>query len=408
MATLYYSVVASSLHDRDAVDRIVAPVEALLRAVGAERTTDPAAYPQSPYAVLVATGGTEARVLDAVAQRAAVAPWEPVVLLAHPWHNSLPASLESLARLRLDGRRGRIVQLGGSGGENSSATGQLDTMVADLAAAHELRRSRLGLVGKPSEWLVASVPDHAGVRERWGVELVEVDITDTITGHQRLEPGRSGPVAVRFGRPEDPELVAAAAVHPALVDTIELAQVDAVTVRCFDFLTDLQTSGCVALAQLNDTGTVAGCEGDVAGALAMMLVRQLLGCASWIANPASVDVEAGRLLLAHCTVAPSLVSDLELHSHFESGMGIGLRGSFAPGPVTLLRLGGHELEQHWFVDATIVAGGDSPDLCRTQVTLEVDPARLAELLERPLGNHLVLVPGNHAARLERWWSLVHG
>lgn len=433
-----FGVVASSLHPHEAVERIVAPVASRLAELGGERVADPTAYPDVPYLLVVATGGTEAAALDVLRRRAAAVPWEPVVLVAHPWHNSLPASLETLARVSAEGGRGRIVQVGDElGGVTASdaSTGErqpdpLETLLVDLAAMHRLRRARLGLVGAPSEWLVASVPDAAAVRRRWGIELVEVDIADTIAGQRRADPVATRAVAVKFsrrrpgsdhaaasepatvagGEPAAPagETVAAAALHPALVATIERARVDAVTVRCFDFLGELTTSGCVALAELNDTGTVAGCEGDVAAAVAMMIARELLGTASWVANPATIDPDGGRMLLAHCTVAPSLVEDVDLHTHFESGIGIGLRGTFRPGPVTLLRLGGRGLEDHWFADADIVGTGDSADLCRTQVSLRLEPAALHTLLEAPLGNHLVLVPGHHRARLERWWRLVQG
>jgi len=70
-----------------------------------------------------------------------------------------------------------------------------------------------------------------------------------------------------------------------------------------------------------------------------------------------------------------------------------------------LRIGGRELEGHWFADGEILAAGDAPDLCRTQVTLDVDPERLELLLTAPLGNHIVMVRGHHRDRLERWWHL---
>jgi len=38
---------------------------------------------------------------------------EPVFLIAHPTHNSLPASLETLARLQQDGNEGEIFYLNG-------------------------------------------------------------------------------------------------------------------------------------------------------------------------------------------------------------------------------------------------------------------------------------------------------
>jgi L-fucose isomerase-like protein len=114
------------------------------------------------------------------------------------------------------------------------------------------------------------------------------------------------------------------------------------------------------------------------------------------------------LLLAHCTVAPSLVEDVELHTHFESGIGVGLRGHFAPGWVTLLRLGGPALDRFWIAEAEIEHAGDAADLCRTQVTVRLDGVTAESLLEAPLGNHLVLFHGRHRDRIERWWSLAYG
>jgi hypothetical protein len=85
-----------------------------------------------------------------------------------------------------------------------------------------------------------------------------------------------------------------------------------------DYLGELHTSGCIALAQLNDTGIVAGCEGDVASAVAMMWCANS-STRPWMANPAAIDPDTDQLLLAHCTVARSMVNDLSLHTHFEVG-----------------------------------------------------------------------------------------
>ena len=279
-----------------------------------------------------------------------------------------------------------------------------------MDAIHRLHHTRLGQVGPPSPWLVASVPDRDLLRQRWGVELVDVDIAETIDAYRAADHSAARPVAVRYSRgaPPTPELLDAAALHPVLLDAARRARVDAMTVRCFDYLDALHTSGCVALAELNDAGIVAGCEGDVASAVAMLVVRMLLEQPSWIANPAAIDETTNRLLLAHCTVAPSLVDDVELHTHFESGIGVGLRGRFAPGPATLLRLGGPALERLWVANATIEQAGDAEDLCRTQVTVRLDDRSARELLDAPLGNHIVLFRGNHRDRIERWWRLAFG
>jgi L-fucose isomerase-like protein len=393
-----YSVVASGLHEPASIDRILAPVTSGLEELGGHRMTTGEFEMHAPHVIVVGTGGTERAIIDLVRRRHAAEPWEPVVLIAHPLHNSLPASLEALARLRRDGIAGRVVQV--------SDPDEPATTIADLAVIHRFQHLRLGLVGEPSDWLVASIPHRRAFEAQWGIELVGVEIEEALRHHRDAPDVEVHEVAVKFTRKGEPdrETVAASALHPTLTRLIEAHRLDAVSVRCFDFINELQTSGCVALAELNDSGIVAGCEGDVAATVAMLLARELLDRPSWIANPARIDVESGHLLLAHCTVAPSMVEDLELHTHFESGLGIGLRGTFAPGPVTLLRLGGDRLERHWFAEGQVVASGDAPDLCRTQVTLHVDDP-LDVLLDDPLGNHVVMVQGHHRRRLERWWRL---
>jgi L-fucose isomerase-like protein len=217
-------------------------------------------------------------------------------------------------------------------------------------------------------------------------------------------------VAVRFAgtAPPTEELVGAARLHPVLADAIDRSRVDAITVRCFDYLGELATSGCVALADLIDSGVVAGCEGDVASAVAMLLVQALLDRPSWIGNVVAVDEERDSVRLAHCTVAPRMVDRIELDTHFESGLGIGLRGHFSPGSVTLLRLGGPDLGRVWIAEGEIEHAGDADDLCRTHVSVRLDGGRADSLLEAPLGNHLVLFHGRHRARVERWWRLAFG
>lgn len=399
-----YLSVASALHDPRRVDEITSPIHRQLRSIGGIELTTADDRVDDPLAIVVATGGTEAQVLDLVRRRQAAVPFEPVLLVAHPKQNSLPAALEAMARVHADGGRGRIVQIG------EGPIDEVAVTVADVAAIHRLHRTRLGQVGDPSPWLVASVPDAGLVRDRWGLELVPIDIGETIDAFDRADRASATAVAVRFSdtAPPGAELVKAATLHPVLTDAIERSHVDAITVRCFDYLGALGTSGCVALAHLNDAGFVAGCEGDVCSAVAMLLVRTLFDQPSWIANPASVDIEGERVLLAHCTVAPSMVDDLQLHTHFESGIGIGLRGRFLPGPVTLLRLGGSALDRLWISEGEIEEAGNAEDLCRTQVTVRLDGSTARSLLDAPLGNHLVLLHGHHRARVERWWQLAFG
>lgn len=404
-----YSVVASTLHDRQAVEALTAPVRGLLddlggAVVGLDRQSADTSSP--PRLFVVATGGTERLLLDAITRNAADL---PTVLIAHRGHNALPAALEAMAAIKQHRGRGRIVSLTGDAVVDRR---ELDEAVGDVEAVVAMRSTRLGVIGGPSSWLVASSPTAEVVRRRWGPEVVTVEPTRMIE-LTRTPVMPTGVLAERFTRVADPvrstvdrEAVDnAMGVRAALVDVIENDRLDAVTVRCFDLLGDPGTSGCLALASLNDDGIVAGCEGDVPSALAMLLVRHLLGQPTWMANPASVAVDRNELLLAHCTVAPSMVESFALDTHFESGIGVGISARFATQPVTLIRLGGVDLEECWIAEGAIVATGDDADLCRTQVTIELTSGNVGDLLTHPLGNHLVLAIGHHEKRLRAWWSM---
>lgn len=404
-----FTVIASALHDHDTVATLTAGYRRLLEELGGVRTEQPG---ERPELVLVATGGTERPILDHLTGRTGSG---LVQLVAHPLHNSLPAALEATARLHQDGIPARIVYVGDPA--SAADRRRVAAAVDDVVARQRLEAATIGLVGTPSDWLVASTHAAEVVARRFGPRLVDVDMASVIGHYRSADRSRSEAVAVQIGRhpapagahrhePDEQSVRDAAQVVTALEQAIEHHDLDAVTVRCFDFLGELHTSGCIALAELNRRAVTAGCEGDIPSTLAMLWVRVLLDEASWVANPAQLDLDTNHLLLAHCTIDPTLVTSYDLSTHFESGIGVGIHGTLAAEEVTLIRLGGADLERRWLAEGRVVApGGNSPDLCRTQVTVELDRGRVQDLLTDPLGNHLVLVPGRHADRLDAWWNL---
>lgn len=61
--------------------------------------------------------------------------------------------------------------------------------VEDWEAQRALGRSRLGLVGSPSDWLVASRPGPEVVRRVWGPEVVEIPMERLLAAGE-VAPGR--------------------------------------------------------------------------------------------------------------------------------------------------------------------------------------------------------------------------
>ncbi|MFP4343178.1 MAG: hypothetical protein ACLFU8_00665 [Anaerolineales bacterium] len=409
MARFTYIPVASGLHTEETLSRLIEAYVPALATLGGKRMSPAELGGELPQLIFVVTGGTEQRALEIQEHRRTRRPDEPVYLLAHPGHNSLPAALETLARLREAGIPGRILYLPGP--RDPAALQRLDDAVSDLEVQRALQAARIGLVGAPSDWLVASRPDAQTVREVWGPEVLPLSldelyealegVADTEIG-EPLRDLRKG--AREKGEPSQQEIAEVVRVYLALRKVVKRYALAAVSVRCFDLVLKLSTTGCFALAQLNDEGIIAGCEGDVVSTLGMLWVHELLHRLPWMANPSRLNETENTLWLGHCTVPRTLVGDYTLRSHFESGLGVGIQGTLPPGPITLLRMGGRDLRQLWLAEGVLLKSGDAEDLCRTQAQVRLEDRSVVDLLHNPLGNHLLLVPGNHTERLRSWWE----
>ena len=70
----------------------------------------------------MATGGTEKALLKLPGVVERLKQKTPIYLIAHPEFNSLPASMETLARLQMDGALGQIIYLKSTQDESAMAT----------------------------------------------------------------------------------------------------------------------------------------------------------------------------------------------------------------------------------------------------------------------------------------------
>jgi L-fucose isomerase-like protein len=392
---------ASTLNPPDEVRAAVDAVSRALDAHGVAHTMETAGGP-APDALFIATGGTEHLALAALERTAG-----PAVLIAHPELNSLPAALEILGRARQLGRQGRICLLG----DREDGFEVLGRLVKHLAVRRKLAAARLGRIGAPSDWLVASMPGAVAVGEAWGPGVVDVPMAEVVEAMAQADDAEAADIARGFaasasaiGEPSPADLDRAARVAVALREVTARHRLDACAVRCFDLVAGEGTTGCLALSWLLDHGVVAGCEGDVPATITMMWVEAMSGGPSFLANPQDVDLRANTVTLAHCTIARRMVSAYALRSHFESALGVGIAGVLDPGDATLARIGGADLRALWVSDGFIVGGGANPRRCRTQATVRLS-GEAGEILAHPLGNHLVLARGHWASALQDYHGL---
>lgn len=393
------------------IEEIIDGLLPSLHSLGGEQFTDEMINLSIPVFYLIVTGGTEEKILKLQSERKNVFENDPVILLTHPGNNSLPASLEILARLHQDGEKGKIVYLDDD--TNKNWQDELEKIVRHQTVFHQLKQTRLGIVGDPSNWLVASMPEFSTIKKIWGPEIIKIELEELkslianvkdeqINEDHHYFTNRSTEVI----EPSKKELKSVVKVYAALKQMINKYELTSVSVRCFDLVTDLKTTGCYALSKLNDDGIIAGCEGDLVSTLGMIWANFLTNQIIWMANPAQLDESNNSIWLAHCTVPTSLVENYKLRSHFESGIGVGIQGELSKGKITIFRVGGKRLDKIWVSNGEIIEAGSSENLCRTQVKVKLHgSAKATDLLTAPLGNHILLMRGSHAKELIEWWEM---
>ena len=155
----------------------------LLDSAGGKKIDEQDLDKVSPLFYFVLTGGTEKIVLDLVGKRNQYVKNEPVYLIAHSSDNSLPASLEILAKLKQDGKKGQIFYLESS--TDSSGLDKIQSTVKFISVKDKLSKSKIGLIGEPSDWLVASSPKSKIITERWGPMVVTIDLNEVTSNLSR-------------------------------------------------------------------------------------------------------------------------------------------------------------------------------------------------------------------------------
>ena len=90
-------------------------------------------------------------------------------------------------------------------------------------------------------------------------------------------------------------------------------------------------------------------------------------------------------------------------SHREQG---GIKGNIPASPVTVFKVSG-DLSRVFIAEGQILRNLDEPDLCRTQIEVQLDDPSLigSYFLKAPIGNHHIIIPGRCAAALRALFPL---
>ena len=339
--------------------------------------------------IYVRTGGTEG-----IFQEVFPSLKGNITLLTSGKSNSLAASLEILSYLGQHDRKGEIIH-----GSVEYIAQRLIVLSKVNAAKQALDGQNLGIIGQPSDWLISSNADEVKVKEKLGINLINIPIEELVNLVQSNKDLSSYlPVNTKELIEKVPSAIqkyteGALRIYCALKQIIERYKLSGLTLRCFDLLGTVENTGCLALALLNAEGIPSGCEGDVPTLLTMTIGKALTGQCGFQANPSRIDPQTGEMLLAHCTIPLDMIRNFSFNTHFESGIGLAVHGEMPEGEATIAKFSGN-LGRHFCCKANLTGNPYEKSLCRTQITLKVEenPTSICRdyFLKSPIGNHQFL------------------
>ena len=341
--------------------------------------------------ILIGSGGTENLFLKQLKEDD-----EPIVILSTSRNNSLPACLEIKTYLENHNKLCFLL----AGDENHIAN-MIKHIASIISAYKSVKDNRLGLIGGASSWLIASPVEPKVIYTNFKQNIIKIKMSELEELIEQEEKemldlkhiNHSNELIAKADNQEDLEM--ALVIYNALKKLVKKYNLNGLTIRCFDIIKKYKNTACLALALLNEEGITAGCEGDIHSLVTMHIVNSLTNRSSFMANPSKFNYEDQSVMLAHCTVPLNMVTSFKLMTHFESGLGIGIKGELPEGHVTLCKIAPeYTLENTLCIPATIKENLNLANYCRTQILVALNEDGLLELLKASFGNHIIVAYGD--------------
>jgi len=332
---------------------------------------------ENPDVLYFLSGGSEMPATEVVA------PGRFYLLIGSRHNNSYASATEVKAWMNARGIQSLLLDA-----EEAETREVLENFLKVRTALEKLKGQRAGLIGNVSDWLIASAIDANILKEKTGTELIQIS-WEKLKHFSQYEP--SATFLQSFAGHNNIDLQDTARVYSMLTETIAANKLDAITVECFPMVKKDGVTACLPLAKFNNDGFPAGCEGDITAITGMMLGKELTGMVPWIANTNKVTNDL--CVFSHCTIAPCLVDNMQIKTHFETGMGTAVEGDFKNDVMTIFRFD-NTLSKAFVATTKITGRPKSPTACRTQIEVQLSEREVNLLRENPLGNHHLILPGD--------------
>lgn len=281
------------------------------------------------------------------------------------------------------------------------------------ALQNRLRRARIGIAGHHLTGMTHTAPNEFLLKKSFGSRVVWLDLPGLLQQAKDIPTARveaqwqalsrkAGQCDVTQAEGQD-----SLQIYQALREQVQRQRLDSVTVGCYP---QLMGRVCLAASLIADEGIPFACEGDVHGALGLLMLQLLSGepghSTDWL-DP----VDADSVVLTHCGSGSWTLAEkpgtIRLASVRLMGQGVCSLFTAKPGPVTLVNI----TPQPDAYLCGVLEGIAEP----TEMVFPGNPVRVrfnqpvAKLIpwihETGLGHHWMIGYGHHAEALRAWAKL---
>jgi L-fucose isomerase-like protein len=342
-------------------------------------------YDEKTSLILVQSGGSEGRFLEIESELK-----EPYYLLTYGSNNSLAASMEILTYLKNKNLKAEILH---------GSAKYIVKRLQEIQTKEIVKPINLGVIGKPSDWLIASDVDYVKCLNRFNINLIDIDIDELVDVYRQTDIiGYEENIKLDF---DQKEVNDSKKLSKALVELSNKYNLEGLTIRCFDLLGKIKTTGCLGLSLLNHNKKIGACEGDIPAMLSMYILNKVSGQPGFQANPSRVDSDKNEIVFAHCTLPIDMALSYDVMTHFESGIGVALRGKMKETDITIFKLNAN-LKEYYVAEGKIIENLEEGNLCRTQIVIKLNEVKY--FLTAPHGNHHIIVYGKHKQQIDLYMN----
>lgn len=210
-----------------------------------------------------------------------------------------------------------------------------------------LRDSHIGLLGYRAHGFFNMSVDDPGLYAATGVLVDHYELSEVHNFKIDPEEVRRREAQLRgifdMSGVTDAQVLRVAELSAKFEGFLSANRIDALAIRCWpEFARDFGISPCAAMSLLQSEGRLLACEGDIEGALSMLVHKAIGAETPYLFDFSQVDLVQNFALFWHCGVAPCNLWDgcsvRSLDTYFAGGKGVTADFVLKSGELSIARI----------------------------------------------------------------------